>query len=59
MDDSADGCSTGDSDVSPDRACMISPEEKLNEIYLTVLKNSVQDYTKHEQKMVQATKESC
>jgi NACHT domain len=50
MDDSADGCSTDDSDASPDGDYMISPEEKLNEIYLAVLKNSVQSYTKHERK---------
>ena len=50
MDYSADGCSTDDSDASHHGDYMISPEEKLNEIYLAVLKNSVQSYTKHERK---------
>ena len=50
MDDSVDGFSTDDSDALPDGECMVSPEEKLNEIYLTVLKSSIQNYTKHERK---------
>lgn len=48
--DSADVSSTEDSDALPDRDCMILTEEKLNEIYLTVLKSSIQSYTKYKQK---------
>jgi len=49
VDDTEEDYSTDDS-VASNGDCMISPEEKLNEIYLAVLQNSVRNYTKDERK---------
>ena len=49
---SIDDYSTDDSstDDSPADDCTVAPEEQLNKIYTTVLKNSVRNYKRQERK---------